>query len=284
MGAQHLQRPVGVALGHESGEAALAGDLERVQAKNLTGGTDVFAYGDELLLDVDGKAGSFGDFIEHAGQAAAGDVAQAVDFDAGAEKLEDGFGESGGIAFNGALERQAFADGHDRHSVAAEVAVDQDGVAGLDALGRDFERVLDDAYPGGVDEEAVAFAFVHDLGVAGDDLHAGLLRCLLHRGDELPQGFHGQALLNDEARTEVEGSRAGHRKVVHRAVHSQGAEVATGKEQRAHDVGIGGEGEPLAGDVEHAGVVLGFEQRVAEGRDKELADELVHELAAAAVT
>jgi hypothetical protein len=89
----------------------------------------------------------------------------------------------------------------------------------LDALGGDLERVLHDAYAGGVDEEAVAFALIHDLGVAGDDLHAGLPRGQLHRGGELPQRFHGQAFFNDEARAEIERARAGHRKVVHGTVH-----------------------------------------------------------------
>ena len=167
--------------------------------------------------------------------------------------------------------------------MAAEVAVDEDGVAGLDALGRDFQGVLQDADAGGVDEQAVAFAFINDLGVAGDDLHAGLLRGLLHGGDDLPEGLHGQAFFDDEGGTEIERARAGHRQVVDGAVDGQGTEVAAGEEEGPHDVGIGGEGEALAGDVEHAGVVLGFEERVAEGGEEELADELVHELAAAAV-
>ena len=86
----------------------------------------------------------------------------------------------------------------------------------------------------------------------------------MHRGGDLPEGFHGQPLFNDIAGTEVERARAGHRKVVHRAVHSQGAEVAAGEEERAHDIGVGGERQALPADLEHAGVVLRFEHRVAE--------------------
>ena len=62
-----------------------------------------------------------------------------------------------------------------------------------------FNAVFDDPDAGGVDEQAVAFALVHDLGVAGDDLHAGLSRGLLHRGDDSPQRLHRQAFLDDEA-------------------------------------------------------------------------------------
>ena len=46
-----------------------------------------------------------------------------------------------------------------------------------------LQCVLDDADAGGVDEQAVAFAFVHDLGVAGDDLHAGTF-CAASRMEE----------------------------------------------------------------------------------------------------
>src|ERR1035441_1032502 len=236
LGTQDLQGSASLLFGQEGDESAFASDLERIKAKHLTGDDDVFAHWDELFLDVDGQIGGFGDFVEHAGQAAAGEVAQAVDFDARAQELQDHVGDRGGIAFNGALERQALADGHDCHAVSADIAAYQDGVARLNALGRDLLRVLKDADPGGVDEEAVAFAFIDDLGIAGDDLHAGLLRGLLHRGDDLPKGFHGQAFLNDVASAEVERARARHRKVVNRAMHSQGAEVATGEEERLHDV------------------------------------------------
>ena len=166
---------------------------------------------------------------------------------------------------------------------AADVAADEDGVAGLDALGRDTERVLQDANPGGIDKEAIALAFIHNLGIAGDDLDPGSLGGLLHGGGDFPQGLHRQPLFDDESGAEVARARAGHGEVVHRAMHRERAEVAAGKEKGAHDVGIGGEGDALAGEVEHAGVMLRFEQGVAKGGHEELADELVHELAAAAV-
>ena len=67
MGTQDFQGAVGVALGHEGGEAAFAGDLQGVEAENLTGGMDVFADGDEPFLDVQGEIGGFGDFVEDAG-------------------------------------------------------------------------------------------------------------------------------------------------------------------------------------------------------------------------
>ena len=46
MGAQDLQRTVGVPLGHEGGKSAFAGDLQRIKAENFTGCADVLADGD----------------------------------------------------------------------------------------------------------------------------------------------------------------------------------------------------------------------------------------------
>jgi len=56
-------------------------------------------------------------------------------------------------------------------------------------------------------------------------------------------------------------------------VHSEGPKVAAREEERAHDIGIGGEGEALPGDVEHAGIMLRFEHRIAESGQEQLADE-----------
>ncbi len=45
---------------------------------------------------------------------------------------------------------------------------------GPDTFRADRQGVLNDADTGGIDEQPIAFAFVHHLGVAGDDLHAGI--------------------------------------------------------------------------------------------------------------
>ena len=101
-----------------------------LQPKNLARGTDVFSYRNELLLNVDGPVGAFGDFIEHAGQAAAGEVAQTMNLDAGAQKLEHDFSYRSGVAFDLALELKPFAHRHDRHAMAPHVSVHQHGVNG----------------------------------------------------------------------------------------------------------------------------------------------------------
>jgi hypothetical protein len=82
---------------------------------------------------------------------------------------------------------------------------------------------------GGADEDAVALALFHDLGVAGDDGHAGLARGGGHRLDDALQVGQRQPFLEDEAGRQVQRHRAHHRHVVDRAVHREAADVAAGK-------------------------------------------------------
>ena len=63
MGAHNLQRALRLPLGYEGGEPPLASHLQGIEAEDLTRRADVFANGDELFLDVDGKVGGFGDFV-----------------------------------------------------------------------------------------------------------------------------------------------------------------------------------------------------------------------------
>ena len=61
------------------------------------------------------------------------------------------------------------------------------------------------------------------------------------------------------------------------------ADVAAGKKQRAHDIGIRRERDFLFSQFHHRRVVLGFQMWIAERFQKHFADELVHQFAAAAV-
>ena len=134
--------------------------------------------------------------------------------------------------------------------------------------------MFDHAQPCGGDEQAVAFALVHDLGVARDELHTSGGRGLLHRPDDASERLHRQAFLDDESGAQPLRPRAAHGEVVDCSVDGERADVAAGKKQRMHDVGIGGEGEALAADVNHRAVVTLVEQRVAERGQEQLFDEL----------
>ena len=73
--------------------------------------------------------------------------------------------------------------------------------------GSDDQPVFDHPNARRVDEDAVALAAIHDLGVAGDQLHAGDLRRLLQALHHGPQGLHRQAFFQDEAAAQVTAAR-----------------------------------------------------------------------------
>ena len=118
-----------------------------------------------------------------------------------------------------------------------------------------------DADAGGVDEDLVALAAVDDLGVAGDELHAGLGGRGAHRLDDAAQIVDGQAFFEDERGGEIQRLRAAHGQIVDGAVDGEAADVAAGKEDRRDHEGVGGEGEARAADGEHGLVVELVENR-----------------------
>ena len=61
-----------------------------------------------------------------------------MNFNPGLEQLQNDFVNWGGITLYGAFKLQPLAHGHDRHAVPAQIATDQNHVAGPDALRRDF--------------------------------------------------------------------------------------------------------------------------------------------------
>ena len=110
---------------------------------------------------------------------------------------------------------------------------------------------------GGIDEHPIRFSSFDDFGVAGHDRHAGFQRGGLHAGNNAFQHFHRQSFFDDESCGEIQRLCAGHAHIVHRAAHSQAANIAAGEKQRADDVRIGGNCQTA--------VELGFE-RQQEGR------------------
>ena len=134
----------------------------------------------------------------------------------------------------------------------------------------------------------VAGALVDDLGVAGDDLDPGIARRARHRLRDPAQQIDRHPLLDDDGAGQIERHSTADGEVVDRAADRELADVAAGKEQRVDDIGVGGEGEPVAargqsGEIE-AGLVLQRRQgRVVEGAHKDVVDQILHRLAAAAM-
>ncbi len=225
-----------------------------------------------------------GDLLERGGHAAAGRVAQHVHRLAVGLEQRCGQGAQGGaVAADVALQVEPFAAGQYRHAVIADSAVDQHLVADPGAAAANVELVIEDADPRGVDKDLVALAARNHLGVAGNDARPGLFGRLLHRLQHRLQFGDRQALLEDQADADRQRPRPGHGQVVDRAVDRQVADVAPGKDDRVDHVGVGGVGEPAAVVGEDRRVVLVALRNSGQGGDDEIVEQLVAELAAAAV-
>ena len=172
--------------------------------------------------------------------------------------------------------------------MVAEQAIDEDHVA-RPAVRRRGRRRADHADAGRVDEQLVAGAALHDLGVAGDDVHAGLARRARH-GSAPP----GAAMSTGSPSSMIDGAGqierhgAADREIVDGAADRELADVAAGKEQRIDHEGIGGEGEAVAmrgerREIEARLILERRQQRIVERRDEHVVDQILHGLAAAAM-
>src|SRR5512133_1306163 len=94
-----------------------------------------------------------------------------------------------------------------------------------------------------VDEDAVPLAPVDHLRIPGDELDTGGIGALPHGPNDPPEHLHRQALLEDEARAQEEGSCATRGEVVHGSGDGELADVSAREEEWLDDVGIGGEGK-----------------------------------------
>ena len=186
------------------------------------------------------------------------------------------------VGDHGGAEVDALAHAHDRHAVFADVAGDDDVVAGACAFGSDVHSVGHQPDAGGVDEEPVRTALSDDLGVPGDDADARLCRGLAHRLGDGAEDLDLQALLDDESRRQSEGLSTAAGEVVDGAVDGEVADVAAGEEQRVDHVGVGGQRDPPAVGLQHRRIPRRAAGR-AEGRQEEVLDQFFGEDASPAV-
>ena len=157
-------------------------------------------------------------------------------------------------------------------------------VPGPRAVTRDVDALRNDADARRRDEYTIALPFFDDLGIAGNDRHRGIASGLRHRGNDAPQIRERKAFLQHEARGQVQRAGARHRDVVQRAVNRQAADVATGKEQRRHDVTVGRDDDPAGRNRDARRIVARAQPCVVEFAHEQLLDELRHGASAAAMT
>lgn len=162
----------------------------------------------------------------------------------------------------------------------AEIARDDDVIAGTCPLGPDLQARRDQADTGGIDEKLVRATLGHHLGVAGDDVHPGLRRCPAHGFGDHAEYVEFQTFFQDEPGGQTDWLRSAARQVVDRAVDRQVADVAAGKEQRLHHIGIRGQRDTSARDVEQ-GRVARRTPRTTERRQEEVLDQFFRQHPAA---
>jgi len=131
---------------------------------------------------------------------------------------------------------------------------------------RDVKWRLDDSDSGGVDKKAVTFSLVHHLRVTGDQSNAGAPRSSRHTFDHGAEGLHRQAFLENETGAQVKRPRPTHREVVHGTVHGQVTNIPAGKDERAHDIRIGGERQARAVQAQHRAIVTRLERFIGKCR------------------
>lgn len=180
-------------------------------------------------------------------------------------------------------EVDAFPHAHDRHAVLTEIARHDDVVAGPRPFRSDVHARWDHPDPGGVDEDLVGAAFGYHLGVAGDDADAGARGGLAHGLRDGAEHVEFQTLLEDEPGRQPDGLGSAASQIVDSAVDRQVSDVTAGEEKRLHHIGIRGQRDAPAGDVEQRRVPR-HTGRTAECRQEEVFNQFLGQHTTAAVT
>ena len=176
MRAHHGEQPRGVFRRADRDQLALVGHVERIEPEELAGGVDLRLHRDRGLADQHADVRLAGELVQRGAEAAARGIAQAADRRHRLDHRGHQAVQRGRVGLDRRLEAQVLAQRHDRHAVVADRSGHQDGVAGARAVAGDLDARRHDADAGGRDEDAVALALFDDLGVAGDDGHAGVAR------------------------------------------------------------------------------------------------------------
>jgi len=283
-----LQRPqcrTGLLLRHDCHELAFVRDLERLETQDLTRAAYRFADWNALFVQYDRKARAGGDLVQRAGHAAARGILDYSRAGRGSQKCRHQTMQRGTVALDVCVELERLAREHDRDAVVRDEAAHEHDIPRLHAVHAQRACGTHHTHAAGVDEHLVRLAAIHHLRIARDDGHARLGGGRSHGVDHAAKDRHVEPLLQDQPNAECEGTRARDREVIDGAMHGKPADVAAGKEERAHDVAVGGQRDALpAGRTgEHCRIRVAIEQRIAERRQDDRLEQCMTRLAAAAV-
>ena len=140
------------------------------------------------------------------------------------------------------------------------ISGDDNRIAGLSLCAAGLHAGQDLPHAGGGNEHAVYLSLSRHLGIAGNDLHPGLL-------------VHGEALLNDKGAGEIFGLCAHTGQIIHRAADGELSDVAAGEKRRRDNKAIGGHCHFPLGCLQHRRIVRS-EAGVGEMRLKHPVNEL----------
>ena len=274
---------VGLRGGNEDREAAFVGHVERIEAEDLAGALHRLVHRDQRFfqLDADVPVAQAISFSVVARPPRVRSRRQCTSIPALKQRL-DRRPELARVAHDWRFEFQAFAHRENRDAVAAEIAADDDRVAGLRPMRADRSRGFTFAsitpMPEVLTNMPSPLPLSTTLVSPVTSFTPACRRGLLHRRDHGAQRFHRQAFFENESRAQIERARAAHGQIVDRAVDRQIADVAAGKNQRAHHERIGGEGQTRAVDSpRQPRRRAALEHRVRERRHENLFDELMGE-------
>src|SRR5258705_3070272 len=139
----------------------------------------------------------------------------------------------------------------------------------LTLCGAECDRTFDHANSGCVDITAVAFSFLHHLGVAGYDLNSTRYGRGLHRRDNFSEIGDRESFFKDKPGGKVERSRTTHRQIIHSSVNGQVADIPARKKERRYHKRVSRERKPRAAQVERRLIFHLFENRIAERLDEQ---------------
>ena len=194
--------------------------------------------------------------------------------------------QGGSIGLDVCIERKLFAAAHDGDAMVAHGTGNQDLVARFAESTREAHAFGNEAYAAGIDEHAIAVAAINHLGIARDNMDAGLLGHFGHASADALQIGNGETLFQNEPTAEVLGNSTTGGNVVHCAAHCQSANVPAREKVGSHHETVGGIGNALTGSRRRKRRrIVPFQQLfICVRLEKYLVDNALHHGAAAAMT
>ena len=125
--AHRRQHSIGVGGRDHRNQLAFVRQIQRIEPEDFAGALHFLAQRQRRFADADADVGRVSEFVQHAGDAAAGGVAHTVDAGASGQHRRHQAVQRLAVALHVGLQRKLVARDQDGGSVVAEHAVDDEG-------------------------------------------------------------------------------------------------------------------------------------------------------------